>query len=181
LDDEIRSRIEAFAVDLAALVKRAAIEEIHAALAGVAGPAARRGAGRRRSPRGTARAGESDGPVVGHDGVPLSLEHYERMAIQRALAESGGDIRGAGERLGMSKSTIYRRMMILGIPRRAGADGADPPEFVQTDEPVSLDGYERLAIRRALQEADGDRIGAARLLSVGKSTLYRKLRRLGLD
>ena len=49
------------------------------------------------------------------------------------------------------------------------------------DEPVSLELYERLALERALLESDGDKLAAARLLNVGKSTLYRKLKRHGIS
>jgi DNA-binding NtrC family response regulator len=54
------------------------------------------------------------------------------------------------------------------------------PEMDALDNPVSLDGYERLAIERALRESEGDKLAAARLLNVGKSTLYRKLKRHGI-
>jgi DNA-binding NtrC family response regulator len=43
-------------------------------------------------------------------------------------------------------------------------------------EVLSLRELERRAIFRALSETDGDRIAAARLLSIGKTTLYRKLK-----
>lgn len=39
-----------------------------------------------------------------------------------------------------------------------------------------LDELERQAIEDALAQAEGDKIEAARLLSIGKTTLYRKLR-----
>ena len=64
------------------------------------------------------------------------------------------------------------------VPR---AESARPPEADIESEPVSLDGYERLAIERALRETDGDKLAAARLLNVGKSTLYRKLKRHGIS
>ncbi len=41
--------------------------------------------------------------------------------------------------------------------------------------PLSLDAYERAALLRALEEAGGDVAAAARLLGIGRSTLYRKL------
>ncbi|MDG1501138.1 MAG: sigma 54-interacting transcriptional regulator [Planctomycetota bacterium] len=47
-------------------------------------------------------------------------------------------------------------------------------------EPVSLDSYEKMALERALEEAGGDKLAAAKLLNVGKSTLYRKLKRHGI-
>jgi len=46
----------------------------------------------------------------------------------------------------------------------------------QTDELVPLEELERRAILRALHEASGDKLAAARLLGIGKTTLYRKLK-----
>jgi DNA-binding NtrC family response regulator len=45
-----------------------------------------------------------------------------------------------------------------------------------TDEVVPLETLERRAIFRALQETSGDKLAAARLLGIGKTTLYRKLK-----
>ena len=44
------------------------------------------------------------------------------------------------------------------------------------DEFLPLDELERRAILRALREAGGDKLAAARLLGIGKTTLYRKLK-----
>jgi two-component system response regulator HydG len=46
----------------------------------------------------------------------------------------------------------------------------------QSDELLPLDELERRAILRALREASGDKLAAARLLGIGKTTLYRKLK-----
>ena len=46
----------------------------------------------------------------------------------------------------------------------------------QNDELLPLEELERRAILRALQEAGGDKLAAARLLGIGKTTLYRKLK-----
>jgi two-component system response regulator HydG len=46
----------------------------------------------------------------------------------------------------------------------------------QSDELLPLDELERRAILRALREAAGDKLAAARLLGIGKTTLYRKLK-----
>jgi transcriptional regulator with PAS, ATPase and Fis domain len=46
----------------------------------------------------------------------------------------------------------------------------------QDDEIVPLAELERRAILRALREAGGDKLAAARLLGIGKTTLYRKLK-----
>jgi len=48
---------------------------------------------------------------------------------------------------------------------------------ISPEEQVSLDLYEKKALLRALKETGGDKLAAARLLKVGKSTLYRKLKR----
>ena len=46
----------------------------------------------------------------------------------------------------------------------------------QNDELLPLDELERRAIMRALRESGGDKLAAARLLGIGKTTLYRKLK-----
>jgi two-component system response regulator HydG len=62
--------------------------------------------------------------------LPLSLEAYERCAIERALQESGGDAAEAARRLGIGRSTLYRKLSKHGIlarrdPRRAGVGASD--------------------------------------------------------
>ena len=42
-------------------------------------------------------------------------------AILRALDECDGDMAAAAKALGAGKSTLYRRMVVLGIPRHGGA------------------------------------------------------------
>ncbi len=51
---------------------------------------------------------------------------------------------------------------------------------ITDEDPISLDLYEKKVILRALDSCSGDKLAAARLLKVGKSTLYRKLKRLGI-
>ena len=46
----------------------------------------------------------------------------------------------------------------------------------QNDELLPLDELERRAILRALRESGGDKLAAARMLGIGKTTLYRKLK-----
>jgi two-component system response regulator HydG len=46
----------------------------------------------------------------------------------------------------------------------------------QNDELLPLEEMERRAILRALREAGGDKLAAARILRIGKTTLYRKLK-----
>ena len=62
----------------------------------------------------------------------------------------------------------------------SGGDGAGSWKITESD-PIDLDLYERKALLRALHNTGGDKLAAARLLRVGKSTLYRKLKRLGIS
>ena len=54
------------------------------------------------------------------------------------------------------------------------------PGEIGPDDPISLDHYEKKCLERALEATAGDKLKAARLLEVGKSTLYRKLKRYGI-
>jgi len=51
----------------------------------------------------------------------------------------------------------------------------------QNDELLPLEELERRAILRALRESGGDKLAAARLLGIGKTTLYRKLKQYEAD
>ena len=62
------------------------------------------------------------------------------------------------------------------VSRARDRDERVPAEWEISDgDPVSLDLYERKVLLRALHVCGGDKLAAARLLKVGKSTLYRKL------
>jgi DNA-binding NtrC family response regulator len=52
-------------------------------------------------------------------------------------------------------------------------------EGLEANELTTLDEVERRFISRALHEANGDKLEAARLLGIGKTTLYRKLKQYG--
>jgi DNA-binding NtrC family response regulator len=57
--------------------------------------------------------------------VALSLDAYERCALERALAETGGDATHAARLLGLGRSTLYRKLARHGISR-AGERGNAP-------------------------------------------------------
>ncbi len=52
------------------------------------------------------------------------LDATERAAIERALAAAQGDTAKAADRLGIGRSTLYRRMKVLGLATPEGAAGA---------------------------------------------------------
>ena len=62
-----------------------------------------------------------------------------------------------------------------------GSSAPQPTPWAITDEdPISLDHYEMKVLLRALDATGGDKLEAAKLLNLGKSTLYRKLKRFGI-
>lgn len=52
---------------------------------------------------------------------------------------------------------------------------------ITEEDPINFEVYERKAILRALDTCHGNKIAAAHLLNIGKSTLYRKLKHLGIS
>jgi two-component system response regulator AtoC len=67
---------------------------------------------------------------------------------------------------------------------RASLSAAEPPADASSSVVVPLESAlrdaERAAIERALRHAKGNRVLAARLLGVGRATLYKKLAELGI-
>jgi DNA-binding NtrC family response regulator len=78
-------------------------------------------------------------------------------AIERAIALGSGPILHVGD-----------------LPSNLQYGTGD--RLPQNDELLPLDELERRAIMRALRESGGDKLAAARLLGIGKTTLYRKLK-----
>jgi DNA-binding NtrC family response regulator len=78
-------------------------------------------------------------------------------AIERAIALGSGPILHAGD-----------------LPTNLQNGTGD--RLPQNDEMMPLDELERRAILRALRESGGDKLAAARMLGIGKTTLYRKLK-----
>jgi DNA-binding NtrC family response regulator len=64
----------------------------------------------------------------------LSLAAYERCALDRALRESNGDATAAAARLGIGRSTFYRKLAKRGI--RPLEVGANAPSGVGASEPI---------------------------------------------
>jgi DNA-binding NtrC family response regulator len=65
--------------------------------------------------------------------LPLSLDAYEKSVLERALDELRGDATAAARRLGIGRSTFYRKLAKHGIRARtpgavasAGVGGPDP-------------------------------------------------------
>jgi DNA-binding NtrC family response regulator len=78
-------------------------------------------------------------------------------AVERAVALGSGPILHVGD-----------------LPSNLQYKADDKP--LEVDELLPLEDLERRAIFRALHETGGDKLAAARLLGIGKTTLYRKLK-----
>ena len=52
------------------------------------------------------------------DALPLSLDAYEKCALERALQEARGEARVAAAALGMGRSTLYRKLARHGLSAR---------------------------------------------------------------
>jgi DNA-binding NtrC family response regulator len=63
--------------------------------------------------RPAATAGAHDSDAAMRD-LPLKLEEAESLLIQRALAETGGNIAQAARKLGINRTRIYRKLAELG-------------------------------------------------------------------
>ena len=87
---------------------------------------------------------------------PGNIRELEN-AIERAVALGSGPILHVGD-----------------LPSNLQYTSAE--KLSDVDELVPLDALERRAIFRALRETSGDKLAAARLLGIGKTTLYRKLK-----
>ncbi|MGA8767734.1 MAG: sigma-54 dependent transcriptional regulator [Candidatus Acidiferrales bacterium] len=93
--------------------------------------------------------------LIGYD-WPGNVRELEN-AVERAVALGSGSILHVGD---LPSNLQY-------------GSGERMP---QSDELLPLDELERRAILRALRESGGDKLAAARLLGIGKTTLYRKLK-----
>ncbi len=95
---------------------------IESALALVRGPRLRAAdlpIGRsRRAPMAAPSGAPGEAPPVG---LPLSLDAYERSALSRALREAQGNATEAARRLGIGRSTFYRKLGKHGLSLDVGA------------------------------------------------------------
>ena len=83
-------------------------------------------------------------------------------AIERAVALGSGPILHAGD-----------------LPTNLHYSSSErPPE---RDEILPLEELERRAILKTLRETAGDKLAAARMLGIGKTTLYRKLKQYNME
>jgi two-component system response regulator HydG len=81
-------------------------------------------------------------------------------AVERAVALGSGPILHIGD-----------------LPSNLQQDSNE--KILDSNELTTIEEMERRFILRALRETNGDKLAAARLLGIGKTTLYRKLKQYG--
>jgi DNA-binding NtrC family response regulator len=105
------------------------------------------------------------------------LEH----AIERACALSSGPVLHLGD---FPTQLQNHHLDLQNLEARSGLE--DNADLDPTGNPyarsgvVSIAELEKQAILNTIQELKGDKLMAARLLGIGKTTLYRKLKEYGL-
>lgn len=112
--------------------------------------------------------------LMGYD-WPGNVRELE-SAIERACALSSGPMVHMGD-----LPTQLHDLALHGRASRAadegaaaGAETAAPPRI------VSIAELEKQAILGTIRELKGDKLMAAKLLGIGKTTLYRKLKEYGV-
>ncbi|MCP3920496.1 MAG: response regulator [bacterium] len=129
------------------------------------------------------------------------LQHHDWPRNHDELEETLRDAfrRAPGERIGIEHLDLglrraYAELSARGVapePRTDVVSSAGEtwyPEATRSshewdvtdDDPISFDAYERKVILRALDACGGDKLAVARMLKIGKSTLYRKLHKLSI-
>jgi two-component system response regulator HydG len=109
--------------------------------------------------------------MMRHD-WPGNVRELE-SAIERACALSSGPVLQLGD--------LPTQLQQKGLEaRRAAAANGDGSADAGAPELKTLAELEREAILGAIRTLNGDKLQAARLLGIGKTTLYRKLKEYGI-
>jgi len=121
---------------------------------------------------------QAQGELIDVEHLPAPLRELFRSLPSRDLVPSPRPTRVA---IGGTHTAVEEHAQTSARAPEQARTGAREPWEIGPEEPVSLDLYEKKALLRALEETGGDKLAAARLLKVGKSTLYRKLKRYGIN
>jgi DNA-binding NtrC family response regulator len=100
----------------------------------------------------------------------VSLEELEKRAIFSALDKLDGRRASAAEALGISKSSLYRKLIQYGSPPRMHSAKT---EHV-SEEIVRLEEIKKRAILSALRKLHGRKVLVAKALGMSRRSLYRK-------
>jgi two-component system response regulator HydG len=99
-------------------------------------------------------------------------------AIERACALSSGPVLHMGDL--PTQLQDFRLHQGMETDVHAGTEAQAPTAAASDGEIVSIAEMERQAILGTIRQLKGDKLLAARLLGIGKTTLYRKLKEYGI-
>jgi two-component system response regulator HydG len=119
----------------------------------------------------------SSGPVLHMDDFPTQLQEFRMQAQQSLLDERERQLLQAEARLGQNPG----QSPIHGTGRGDGMNDTSLTRLETGDEIVSIAELEKQAILNTIRQLNGDKLMAARLLQIGKTTLYRKLKEYGIS
>jgi two-component system, NtrC family, response regulator AtoC len=115
-----------------------------------------------------------------HGGTDEGITGFSPAALERMMTyDWPGNVR--------ELENCVQRAIALGAPPLLQVEDLPAAMLSQAkgkpalDDPHTLQDMERRAILNALQTAGGDRLRAAKLLGIGKTTIYRKLKEYGLE
>jgi two-component system response regulator HydG len=114
---------------------------------------------------------EALGIIMRHE-WPGNVRELEN-ALERACALSSGPVLHLGD--------LPTQLKLEGLAaHRAAAAPAKTKPDDETEKVTPLASLERAAILDAIRRLNGDKLQAAKLLGIGKTTLYRKLKEYGI-
>jgi transcriptional regulator with PAS, ATPase and Fis domain len=127
--------------------------------------------------------------------IPLLVTHFlakfsDPLHVVRAISDDAlrqllaydwpGNVRELENAIecavALSSDSVLRVDDLASVPNGTSTHG-----LPDSDELVPLEETVRRAVLQALRETGGDKIAAARLLGIGKTTLYRKLKEYDCD
>jgi len=112
-------------------------------------------------------------------GWPGNVRELEN-AVERAVIIASGrqiELDDLPEAIGRSAATSFAHARL----ERASAAGEGRAFGIEIELPASMDEIEKQVIEATLDYTDGDKSQAARLLNIGRKTLYRKLEQFEAD
>src|SRR5579859_1939413 len=100
----------------------------------------------------------------------------ESQAIMNALVQTGGDTTLTARLLGIGRTTVYRRVEQYQL----GEHLRPAPQLPEPQAVVLLTELESQAIANALAHTGGNAALTARLLGIGRTTVYRRVKQYQL-
>jgi two-component system response regulator HydG len=119
----------------------------------------------------------SSGPVLHMGDLPTQLQDFRLQSEHRlqTIAPEGGELEFDGAAGGMGAvGGLTAGGVGMGMGVGAGTGGGAPGGI------VSIAEMEKHAILLTIRQLKGDKLMAAKLLGIGKTTLYRKLKEYGI-